>query len=1050
MTGSDPLLTGPGHRKGALAGFFLLFPLLYLGTAKVGFLLAPAGTVISAFWPPAALGLAALAIGGWRLWPGVLLGAFLANALSGIPFATAAWIALGNTAEALAGAALFLRAAEGRRDLGRYQDVLVFALFGGLCAPLLSATNGCLALVAGGGLTWAHFPSAWWAWWSGDAVGALVLGPFLLVWAHRPWSAWNRGTWWTFGLGQLLTALIAVVLFMLPRKGELHMAPAAYLILPLVVHAGFSFGPAGASAATLLASTLATLGTVSGRGTYSGFHDLNERMLHLQSLMVVMALCSMTLAALVEELKRERDSRYRSLVEQSHEGIFFLDLDTQQVRESNPAFQHMLGYPAEALEGLPLATFAPYDPQALKRDWDQVAAGRQHSIGERTYRRRDGSTFDVEVRASRLERSEGRIACALVLDISRRKQAEEERDRLVDRLTELKVAIDESMLVAETDAQGVITAVNDHFCRLSGFTREELVGQNHRLLNSAHHPEAFFTELWDTIRAGRVWHGEVKDRAKDGRTFWLGTTIIPHLDADGRPDRYLALRVDITGRKLAEEALKESQEHMVERLEAQVAECTQALHDMNAQLLVLKEKAEEASRAKSAFLAGMSHELRTPMNAILGFAQLMARDPDRNAKDAAHLQRIMRAGDHLLDLINDVLSVSRIEAHKLTLNPQPFDMAGFFQGLQDMIGVRAKAKGLSLHLEVDPALPPWVVGDEGKLRQVLLNLLGNAVKFTQEGGLGLAVQGLDGNLVKFEVSDTGPGIAPSELTRLFGSFEQTETGRRSSEGSGLGLYLSQSIVQFMGGEIRVESEPGRGSRFSFVVALPPAEVRPAAPASRRKLRLAPDQPALKQLVVDDSADNRELLTQLLESAGFTTLAAADGQEALEAWKSWKPQVVWMDMRMPVMDGFEATRRIRALEAELGSPPTAILAITASVLEQDKAAVLEAGCDAVLGKPFREQDLFDLLARHTGLRFQEACDAPSGELEAPGPEDLRRLDPAWRAAFRSCLTAGDLRQALALAEALPPGLAGIAAHIRSNLQEFRLDALEQTYSGLEAP
>ncbi len=482
-----------------------------------------------------------------------------------------------------------------------------------------------------------------------------------------------------------------------------------------------------------------------------------------------------------------------------------------------------------------------------------------------------------------------------------------------------------------------------------------------------------------------------------------------------------------------------------ETLESEVAARTLELLQMNRELMEAKERAEEASRAKSTFLASMSHELRTPLNAVLGFAQIMAGEAGRTARDKAHLEKIMGAGEHLLELINDVLSVARIEARRLTLNLQPFELRRLIDVVQSMLRVRTDAKGLSFDVEVDPELPAFVKGDEGKLRQVLLNLLGNAAKFTEAGGVGLRVFSLPGGRVRFEVVDTGAGIASAELTHLFGTFIQTESGRRSTEGSGLGLYLSQALVGLMGGKIEAQSELGSGSTFSFEIPLAPTEALAPAQAQRR-LRLEPGQPSQRHLVADDKADNRELLEELLRTAGFETRTAANGQETLEAWRTWRPDVIWMDMRMPLLDGYEATRRIRGLEREGGQRRTTIIAVTASVFDHNRRTVLEAGCDGMMGKPFREQQLFELLKTHAGVRFQEVPDEAEVRTVSSHFSGVKDLDQALRLNFLEALAQGDLEEAQRLMVGLPAAFDPFVAYVQKELEAFRIAELERLFSG----
>jgi CheY-like chemotaxis protein len=285
---------------------------------------------------------------------------------------------------------------------------------------------------------------------------------------------------------------------------------------------------------------------------------------------------------------------------------------------------------------------------------------------------------------------------------------------------------------------------------------------------------------------------------------------------------------------------------------------------------------------------------------------------------------------------------------------------------------------------------------------------------------------------------------------LFESFVQTEAGRRSAEGSGLGLNLSQALVRLMGGEIRVESEVGRGSTFSFDLSLEATAALPGKASGWKPLLLAEGQPALRQLVVDDKASNRDLLTDYMEAIGFPVQSVSNGQEAVEAWRTWQPRVIWMDMRMPVLDGYEATRRIRALEQESGQPRTTIIAITASIFSEDRGGVFSAGCDGIIHKPFREQELFEALAQFAGVVFQERVPEAPAPGREPGPPDLGGLDPVWRQAFYEALRAGDMQEARILASRLPPSQESLSTYLKQALHAFRLDELERLFSTPEAP
>ena len=403
-----------------------------------------------------------------------------------------------------------------------------------------------------------------------------------------------------------------------------------------------------------------------------------------------------------------------------------------------------------------------------------------------------------------------------------------------------------------------------------------------------------------------------------------------------------------------------------------------------------KDAADAANLAKSDFLASMSHELRTPLNSILGFTQIMSRDTALPGSHQQHLEIISRAGEHLLDLIGDVLDMSKIESGRTTLNPTNCDLYRLLDNLHEMLQLKAVTKGLQLFFECEENVPQYARIDAGKLRQVLINLLGNAIKFTETGCVTLRVRGVDDSpsnsqtptsgRLYFEVEDTGAGIAPEEISRLFTPFGQTETGRNSGTGTGLGLAIAQNFVGLMGGEIRATSTVGQGTKFTFDIAMesvPPSAVS-APPQMRRAIALAPDLPQYRILVADDRPEARLVLVELLTSLGFSVREAQNGREAVELHSSYKPHLIIMDMQMPVMDGLEATQRIKDRSQE---PATAIVALTASSFDDDRQAILAAGCDDCLNKPFREGVLLETIARHLGVRYlyeeetEKGCQSP---------------------------------------------------------------------------
>jgi len=555
--------------------------------------------------------------------------------------------------------------------------------------------------------------------------------------------------------------------------------------------------------------------------------------------------------------------------------------------------------------------------------------------------------------------------------------------------------------------------------------------------------------------------------------------------------RLMCRREYLTRRSPADEALfRHWTEDEIELLEAVAAQVGIALAQaklleqeklQRQELEIAKRAAEVASRAKSEFLANMSHELRTPLNAILGFTQLITRDASLSAVQREYLQIISRSGMHLLNLINDVLEFSKIEAGRITLSESAFDLYNLLNDLEEMFRLKATSKRLQLQFERSPDLPQYVKTDEGKLRQVFINLLSNAIKFTQIGGVRLRssveltptevssaqVKGTDLQAdlqaielpaspnrytLAFEVEDTGPGIQTDEVQQLFMAFGQTETGRKSHEGTGLGLSISREFVHLMGGEITAMNAPHGGALFRFTVQIQTAdaaEVKAPLP-TQRVIALKPNQPPYRVLVVEDQRTNRQLLVNLLGAVGFEMQAVENGQEAIDLWEAWQPHLIWMDMRMPVMDGYEATRQIKA---RLGGRSCVIIALTASAFEEERAAVLAAGCDDFVRKPFQEHLIYDKMAEHLGVEYlyedpmRSTVEPTLATSQALTPQDFAVMPPQWIVRLRQAAIQVDADLILQLLDQIPENQSALAERLAELTRNFCFDEmidLIQTY------
>ena len=556
----------------------------------------------------------------------------------------------------------------------------------------------------------------------------------------------------------------------------------------------------------------------------------------------------------------------------------------------------------------------------------------------------------------------------------------------------------------------------------------------------------------------------------DGSIF-VEATSTPIFDDTGNVEYAIAAFQDISDRKQAEKTLIENV-----RLEQEISERKKT----EAELERAKEAAVAANLAKSTFLANMSHELRTPLNAILGFSQLMNQDTNLLNEQKENLNIIHRSGDHLLTLINQVLDLSKVEAGRMTLSENNLDLHHFLADIEDMFVLKAKDQGLQLRFECGADVPKYIYADEVKLRQVLINLIGNAIKFTSSGSVSVEVKSKNAKgkseaetqitnnqqqtTITFEIKDTGVGMASEDLKQLFQPFVQTASGQKVQQGTGLGLTISRQFVRLMGGEITVISDgkaftpgmplgelsddtkplPTSGTTFQFDITVGIADSAiQNQPYNRRVIALAPNQPPYRILVVDDRDDNRQLLIKLLKPVGFEVQEATNGIEALEIWDSYSPHLIWMDMRMPVMDGYEATKRIKGT---IKGQATAVIALTASVWEEEKAVILAAGCDDFVRKPFQKEAIFDIMAKHLGVSYiyqeQQPPSPPSNVTGAPLnlTDLLAAMSKQWMVKFHEAALDADSELVSKLLDDIPESHAFELQTLRNWVKKFQFEKI----------
>jgi PAS domain S-box-containing protein len=648
-----------------------------------------------------------------------------------------------------------------------------------------------------------------------------------------------------------------------------------------------------------------------------------------------------------EEIPRDSEIQLRRMLDNLFVFVGLLLLDGTLIEVNRAPLEAAGVSPEEVLGKKVWDTFwVNHDPEVqrqMQEDCAKAAQGEfiRHDVEIQVI---GGNIITIDYIAAPVRDADGNITHVITsgTDISERKQVENRNKQLIKELKDIKSALDESAIVAITDRYGRINYVNDKFCEISKYSREELIGQDHRIINSGYHPKEFIKDLWTTLKSGKTWHGELRNRAKDNSLYWENATIVPLMGESKKPEQFIAIRYEITERK---------------RIEHEIT----ARKLIEEELEITRDAALESVRLKSEFLANMSHEIRTPMNGVIGMTGLL-QETELSRRQQEFTRAIEMSAHSLLKIIDDILDFSKIEAGQLRLEKIDFNLREAVELPVEMLAGRAQAKGIEMALLVYSEVPAIVRGDSGRLGQILTNLIGNAVKFTQKGKVVINVRRESETknhiVLRFEIKDTGIGISADAQKKLFYAFVQADgSTTRKYGGTGLGLAITRQLVEIKGGEIGVKSTPDKGSTFWFTARFEKQSTQSVKEQSAEAASLA----GMRVLIVDNNEVTREIILHQTAAWGMTGTEAESGAQALDVLRdSAEPfDIAILDLMMPEMDGFELAR---AIKADPQTSNISLVLLPSFGDDNHDELVREIGIVAYLEKPVRQSQLYNCLVK----------------------------------------------------------------------------------------